>query len=116
LLIQAVKAEELLEETDPLFSKLVTVQVTAIADVSPADENTVDALLEGQQDMVRRDAPSAHDPHDADVRRVLQPTDPSQVSSGVCSPGAQKAEDLGLEVVLRHGSFLGMVSLAVQAA
>jgi len=73
--------------------------------VSAADENTIDPLLEGKKDMVRRNTATTHYPDGSDICRILQTTDPSQVSSGVCSPGAQKTDDLGLKNVVAHGCF-----------
>jgi hypothetical protein len=75
--------------------------------VSATHKNTINPLLKGKDDVVRRDASTAHDPNNPDIGRVLQPTDPSQVSSRVCSPGTQKADDLGFKVLAAHDdSFL----------
>lgn len=56
--------------------------------MSPAHKNAVKALLKSKQNVVGRHASGAHYPHYANIRRVLQTTDPSQVSSGIRSPGA----------------------------
>jgi hypothetical protein len=70
--------------------------------MSAAHEYPVHPLLEGTQHVMRRDASRAHHPYDPDVCRILQSTDPSQVSSGVRSPGAQKADDIGFEILIAH--------------
>ena len=49
-----------------------------------------------------RNTPGAHDPDNTDICRVLHTTDPSQVSSGICSPGAQKTYDMGLKIIVAH--------------
>ena len=101
-LVQPVEGEQLPEEADPLAGGVITVQVIAVPDVSAAHEQAVHPLLEGEQHVVHGDAATAHNPHNANVGGILKPTDPGQVSSGVGSPGAEKAEDLGLEICLAH--------------
>jgi hypothetical protein len=106
VLLDAGEGHELAHEPDAFLSGDITVQVIAVALVSAADKDPVHTFLEGQDDVMGGDAPTAHDPNHPDVGRVLQPTDPGQVSSGVRSPGAQKADDLGFEVLAAHdGSF-----------
>ncbi len=70
--------------------------------MSATHKNTVNALLEGTQNMMGRDASRAHYPDNANVRRVLHTTDPSQVSSGIRSPGAEKAQNGGLKISIIH--------------
>jgi hypothetical protein len=70
--------------------------------VSAADKDPIHSFLKGQDDVVRGDASTAHDPNHPDVGRVLQPTDPSQVSSGVCSPGAKKTDDFRFKIWGAH--------------
>jgi hypothetical protein len=41
----------------------------------------------------------AHDPDDSYGRGILHSTDPSQVSGGISSPGAQKSNDLRSEIL-----------------
>ena len=74
----------------------------AVAQVSPAHEYTVHPLLKSTQDMVRRNTGGTHDPNGTDVRRILQSTNPSQVSSGVRSPCAEKADDLRFKIGVTH--------------
>jgi hypothetical protein len=66
---------------------------------SPAHKHAVYALLKRQQYVVRRNARRAHHPDYPHIGRILQSTNPSQVSSRVCSPGAQEADDFGFEIV-----------------
>ena len=80
--------------------------------MSAAHENAVHPLLECPQHMVGRHAPGTHDADDPDICRVLHTTDPSQVSSGVCSPGAQKTDDMGLKMCVVH-SFLSLYIITV---
>jgi hypothetical protein len=62
--------------------------------------------------MMGRHAPRTHDTDDPDVCRVLHTTDPSQVSSGIRSPGAQKTDDMGLKISVVH-SFLSLYMVTV---
>ena len=59
-----------------------------IPQMSPTYKDPVNSLLKSKQNVVGRNAAGAHYPHCANIRRVLHTTDPSQVSSSVCSPGA----------------------------
>ena len=52
--------------------------------------------------MVPGNASRAHYPDDTNIGRVLHTTNPSQVSSGVRSPGAQKADDIGFKILITH--------------
>src|SRR3989339_1329172 len=84
--------------------------------MSAAHENAVHPLLECPQHMMGRHAPGTHDADDPDICRVLHTTDPSQVSSGVCSPGAQKTDDMGFKLCVVHlflSLYILMVSLFV---
>jgi hypothetical protein len=58
--------------------------------------------LKSKKNMMRRYTATTHHPDRTNIRRVLQTTDPSQVSSCVCSPGAQKTNDFGLKNVVTH--------------
>jgi len=73
--------------------------------MSATDKNAVNPLLKGPEHMMRGNAPRAHHPDNPDVGRILHTTDPSQVSSGVRSPGAQKADDGGFKFLVAHGYF-----------
>jgi len=92
-----------LEEADAFSGGVITVQVIAVTDVSATHQQAVHSLLEGEQHVVHGYASAAHNPHNPDVGGILEPTDPSQVSSGIGSPGAEKTKHLRLEIVLAHG-------------
>jgi hypothetical protein len=77
----------------------ITIQVMAITLASPAHKHAVNPLLKRQQHMMRRHAGRAHHPDNPHIGRILQSTNPSQVSSRVRSPGAQKADDFGFKIV-----------------
>jgi len=79
--------------------------------MSPAHKNAVDSLLKRLQHMMGRHAPGTHDPDDPHICRILHTTDPSQVSSGVRSPGAQKSDDLGFKMCVAHW-FLSLSKLS----
>jgi len=100
--LDPAECQELSQKTDPLVGCVITIQVMAFPEVSPAHKNAVYPLLEGPQDMVRRHAGRAHHANRSNIARVLQSTNPSQVSSGVCSPRTQKTHDLRLKTVFRH--------------
>ncbi len=104
LLFQATEIQKLPKKANSRVGGVITVQVMAVTKVSPADEDAVHPVLKGAQDVVRRYARRAHHPDDPDITRVLQTTDPSQVSSGIRSPRAQKAQD---------GRFKGLIGLSL---
>ena len=91
----------------PFFSRKITIQVIAFTQVSAAYENAIHTLLKCPQHMMGGHAPGTHDTDDPDICRVLHTTDPSQVSSGIRSPGAQKTDDMGLKISVVH-SFLSL--------
>jgi len=74
----------------------------AFTEVSAAHEDSVHALLKGAQDVVRGNTGGTHHSYHANVGRILQTTDPSQVSSSICSPGAEETYDLGLNIRRGH--------------
>lgn len=76
------------EKTHPLICCIITIQVMTVTQMSPAHKHAINALLKSKKDMVRRHACTAHYPHYPDIRRVLQTTDPGQVSSSIRSPCA----------------------------
>jgi hypothetical protein len=69
----------------------------AVADVSPAYQNAVGALLEGFEDEIRRDPARAHDPNHPDIRGVLHPAHTGQISTGISAPVAAKSDNLRLK-------------------
>ncbi len=102
LLLYSTESQQLLQKLHSLFGRIITVQVMAVSEVSPTDVDTVYALLKRPQDMVRGYARGTHHSDDPDIRRVLHTTDPSQVSSGVCSPGTEKTQYLGFKPAFTH--------------
>jgi len=59
-------------------------------EVSTNHQNAIGSFIEGANHYIRADHSRTHHPHYPQVGRILHTTDPSQVSSGVCSPSAQK--------------------------
>ena len=83
---EPAEGQQLFHELYPFSCSYITIQVMTVSLVSPAHKDAVHTLLKSQEDMVGRNTGRTHDPNHADVGRVLQTTDPSQVSSGICSP------------------------------
>jgi len=104
LLVEAAELDHFLQNRHTLLGGIITVQVIAFTEVSSPDKDPVHPLLESKQNMMRRHTPTAHYPDSPNIRRVLQTTDPSQVSSGVCSPCTQKAYNFRFENVVTHRS------------
>lgn len=101
-LFNTAEIQHLGQDSHPFFSRIITIQVIAFPQVSAAHKNAVNPLLKTAQQMMGRHAPRAHDPDDTDICRVLHTTDPSQVSSGICSPGTQKTDNMGFEIGVVH--------------
>ncbi len=80
---------------------LITFQVMAFTEVSTNSEDPVGPPGNSVDDDFRVDHSGAHHPDYAQIRWILQSTDPSQVSSGESSPGAQKSYDDRL-IIIRH--------------
>jgi len=74
----------------------------AVSEVSATDKNAVDALLKSAEKVVRGYTGRTHHPDHAHIGWVLQTTDPSQVSSSVCSPGTEKTDNLGFKIGMGH--------------
>lgn len=102
LLLDTAELEQLSQDAGTLFGTVITIQVIAFTLVSAAHKDAVDAPLESCEDMMRRNTAGAHYSDRPYVGRVLQTTNPSQVSSSVRSPGAEEAQDLGLKTVVAH--------------
>jgi len=69
----------------------------AVADVSAAYKNAVRPFLEGLENKIRGDPAGTHDPYHSNVGRVLQPTDPCQISAGIGAPVAAESDDFRFE-------------------
>jgi hypothetical protein len=97
--VNARKLQQLLQEGQSFLCHDITRLVMTFADPSAGHKDTVGSCLKSLQDIMRRYRPCAHDPNGSDRCRVLHSTDPSQVSCGVCSPGAQESNDRRLKIV-----------------
>jgi hypothetical protein len=95
----AGKSQEFLHEGHSFFGHEVSSQIMAIANMAASDKNTVQPFLKGFQDVMGGYGPGTHDPNGPYIGRVLQPADPCQVSCGIGSPGAQKAENFGFKML-----------------
>ncbi len=102
LLFNSTESKQLLEKTDSFICCVITIQVMTVPQVSPPYKDPVHTLLKSKQDMVRGYTCRTHDSHHPYVGRVLQPTDPSQVSSSVRSPRTEKAHNPGLKIGVTH--------------
>ncbi len=71
--IQSHKFQQILQKSRPLDCHVITVQVMAVADVSPTHQDTVGPTLKGPQYVVRRYGSRTHDPNGPDIGGVLQP-------------------------------------------
>jgi hypothetical protein len=69
----------------------------AVAKVSAAYQNAVCPLLESLEDKIGGDPARAHDPYHPNAGRVLQPTDPCQISTGIGAPIAAESDNFGFE-------------------
>ena len=78
----------------------------AVTEASSTHKDSVDPLLEGAEYVMRRHTGGTHHPDDPNIGRILNTTDPSQVSSGVCSPRAEEAQHLRFEPVVAHANSL----------
>jgi hypothetical protein len=81
---------------------VITFQVMTVAQVSPHDQNAVDALAQGVHYQVGVNHPGTIHPNDPEIWRVLQPGDASQIGSGIGAPVAEKSENDWFKVI-RHG-------------
>jgi len=70
--------------------------------MSATHKNAVHSLLKRSQHMMGGHATGTHDPYHPDICRILHSTNPSQVSSGIRSPGAEKSNDMGLKFRITH--------------
>jgi hypothetical protein len=70
----------------------------AFTKASASNEDAIRSCLKGLQNVMGRDRPCTHDPDRPEGGRILHPTDPSQVSRSISSPGAQKSNNLRLKI------------------
>jgi hypothetical protein len=108
--VQAVpqphEIEEFLKKRHSLDGHVITVQVMAVADMSPAHKDRVGTALERPQNVVRRDGGRAHDSDGPDIGRVLQAADTRKVGCAVSAPVAHKRDYLRLKNILFHLALL----------
>jgi hypothetical protein len=99
--IDTAVLEHYFDSLFPGIGLVVTFKIMAFAQVTANPKDTVSPLGQGMHNDVRIDHSGTHKPDYAQVRRILQSTDPSQVSSGKSSPNAQKSYDDRL-IIIRH--------------
>jgi hypothetical protein len=85
---QPDKAEQFLHKGDPFGCHVITVQVMAIADMSPAHQHAVSPALQCSQNKMGRNAGRAHHAHRPHIDRVGQPVDAGQVGCPIGAPVA----------------------------
>ncbi len=102
VLFDPTECQQLPQELHTPLCRVIAVHVVAITQMTSPHKHPVDTLLKGSQDVVRRHARRTHDANDPNVGRVLHTTDPSQVSSGVCSPSAEKTKHFGFKIAPAH--------------
>jgi hypothetical protein len=78
---------------------MITFQVMAVAQVSPHDQNAVDAFMEGVHHQVGMHHAGAIHPDDPEVGGILHPGDAGQVSPGIGAPVAEESKDYGFKIV-----------------
>jgi hypothetical protein len=108
------EVQKLLQKSHPFLGHRITLQVMAVANVSPSYEYAVDPLLKSFDHVVGGDSRRTHDPNYPDVGRVLNSAYARKVRSGIGTPVTEKGQERGLKMILvrRHEfSFLGCQSL-----
>jgi len=85
--------EQFSGQPDLFFSLNITLQVMAIAEMSPGDQNAVRPLFVGFQDKYRIHAPGTHHPYRTDIGGVLKPGNSCQVGTRIGTPVAEKCND-----------------------
>jgi hypothetical protein len=84
--------QDLPEKRNPFYRHVITIQVMAVSDVSPAHKDAVRSFLKGLQNLVRTDGCGTQGSNGTEVRRILQTADAGKVSAGVRAPVAEKAD------------------------
>ena len=74
----------------------------AVADMSPAHQDTVGAALKRSQNVMGRHRGGTHNSNGTNIGGVCQSTDTRQISRTVCAPVAHKSDDFRLESLLVH--------------
>ena len=90
-----------MEDVPGIFHHLlalnITLQVMAVADMSPGDQDAIRTLVKSVEQKARMDTSRAHQPNQADVGWILQARNPCQVGTGIRAPVAQKSNYPGPE-------------------
>lgn len=105
----ADEIKEFLQESDPFDGHVITIQVMAVTDVSPAHQHTVRTTLKCSQNMMGRYGSGAHHTDGAHIGWVLEAADPCEVGCAIRTPVTKKCQYFGLEnfrfhVLSRFGS------------
>ena len=102
--LQPHEPYESLKKGDPLDGHVITIQVMAIADVSPSHQDPVRSALKRSQEVMRRYGGGTHDPYGPEVGGVLKPAHPCQIRCTVSTPVAEKGQDSGFKRSHVYGS------------
>jgi hypothetical protein len=73
---------------------VITFQVMTLSGVSPGDPYAVSSVTKSIQDKLRAHPARTRDADDPYIGRIRQPAHPSQVSSTVTAPVAEKRDNL----------------------
>ncbi len=96
------KLQELFHKSHSLHRHVITVQVMAVSDVSPAYEDAVRTLLKGLEDLMRAYRCRAQSANGPQVWRVLQSADSREICARVRAPVAQEPYYCRFELFIGH--------------
>lgn len=88
----------------------------AVADVSPAHQDAVDAFLKRPQNVVGRYRGGAHDPDGTDIGGILHSADTGKVGSTVRAPVAYECQNFRFEWFRFHNDSLKRYRLSAHGA
>jgi hypothetical protein len=100
--LQTDEFKQRLNKCYPFDGHVITIQVMAVTDVSPAYQNTIGTTLQGAQNMMCGNRCRAHDPYRTDVGGIRHPADTGQVRSTVRTPVAQKGDYFRFKSFITH--------------
>jgi len=98
LRVNPLEFQELPHECHSLYRHVITIQVMAVTDVSPAHKDAVSAFLESLQDLVRPNGSRTEGPNGPQVGRILQAAHPGKVCTRVRAPVTQESDDNWFEL------------------
>jgi hypothetical protein len=81
-----------------LFGLHITVQVMAVADVSPGNQYAVRTHLKCLQDEIRVDTARTHYPDNTHIGWILKTADSCKVGSRICTPATCKCHYLWAKI------------------